>query len=74
MFFKDKEFAHFHGENILDIRLSQKIIKAEGLSRDVTQVIHPNRSSNSIWIGIKFTNEEEVDHLIHLIKIAIKWI
>ncbi|MEM7241951.1 MAG: luciferase family protein [Pseudomonadota bacterium] len=68
--FRGKEFAHFHGDDILDIRLSQKIIREEQLSRDVSLKIHPNRSKNSIWIGVAFTNEAEVDHLVHLVKLS----
>jgi hypothetical protein len=29
--FEGKEFAHFHGDNELDIRLGRDIIKREGL-------------------------------------------
>jgi len=71
LFYHGKEFAHFHGDTILDIRLSAKLIKAEGLARDVTKEIHPNRSPNSIWIGIAILNEDEVDHAIHLVKQAL---
>ncbi len=70
LFYRGKEFAHFHGENILDIRLSQKIIRQEQLTRSVSNKIHPNRSQNSRWIGYELTSDEDVQTLIRLVKLS----
>ena len=70
LFYHGKEFAHFHGENILDIRLSQKIIRQEQLTRSVSNKIHPNRSQNSRWIGYELTHDEDVETLVRLVKLA----
>lgn len=59
IFYKDKDFAHFHGQTILDIRLTPKIIKEEGLSRAISAQIHPKRSANSRWIGIPVESETD---------------
>ena len=67
IFFGEKEFAHFHGDNILDLRLTPKIIREEGLSRSVSARIHPNRSPKSRWICIEFSTPSEVDKLLHLV-------
>ena len=67
IFFGEKEFAHFHGDNILDLRLTPKIIREEGLSRSVSARIHPNRSPNSRWICIEFSTRSDVDKLLHLV-------
>lgn len=68
--FNGREFAHFHGQDILDIRLSQPIIRQEGLSRDVSNEIHPNRSQTSRWIGIRFAERADIDRVLDLAKCA----
>lgn len=70
LFFEGKDFAHFHGKTVLDIRLSPKIIREEGLSRDVSHQIHPNRSKNSRWIGVELKSEDDVREITHLVERA----
>ncbi len=70
VFFGNKEFAHFHGQTILDLRLSVKIIREEQLSRDVSARIHPNRSQNSRWICFELKSPADVDRLLHLVQRA----
>ena len=67
VFFGGKEFAHFHGDNILDLRLTPKVIREEGLSRTISAQVHPNRSENSRWICIEFNNAADIDVLLHLV-------
>lgn len=68
--YNGKEIAHFHGDTTLDLRLSQKIIRAEGLSRDASQEYHPERSLNSLWICVSFNSEAEIEDLMGLVKQA----
>ena len=70
LFFDGKQFAHFHGETILDLRLTPKIIRDAQLSRAVSARIHPNRSQNSRWIGIEFKSDADIDKLIDLVRKA----
>lgn len=70
LFFHGKEFAHFHGENILDIRLSQKSIRQEQLTRSVSNKIYPNRSQNSRWIGYELTHDKDIETLLRLVNLA----
>ncbi|MBO9450486.1 DUF5519 family protein [Tropicibacter sp. R16_0] len=65
-----KEVAHFHGDEILDLRLSPKIIRQESLSREVSARIHPKRSQNSRWIGVEFKDEAEVQQVARLVQLA----
>lgn len=67
LFHHGREFAHFHGQDVLDIRLSPKIIREEGLSRDVSARVHPDRSPNSRWICFEMTSVADVDRLLHLV-------
>ena len=67
VFYRGKEFAHFHGDSILDLRLSTKIIRDEQLTRAVSARIHPKRSQNSRWIGIEFRTSADIDRLLHLV-------
>lgn len=70
VFFGGKEIAHFHGETILDLRLSPKIIRQEQVSRAVSTRIHPARSKNSRWICVEFNSPAEIDKLLHLVSRA----
>lgn len=70
VFHKDKDFAHFHGARVLDIRLTPKIIRDHGLSRDVSAEFHPKRSKNSRWICIEFKDEADVQDLVELVRLA----
>lgn len=67
VFYQGRDFAHFHGNDILDIRLSAEIIREEGLARDVSAKIHPKRSQNSRWIGVAFNSAADVDKIVHLV-------
>lgn len=70
VFYKGKELAHFHGDDVLDIRLSPKIIREEGLPRAVSADIHPNRSQNSRWIGVQFGNTDDIERVLKLVERA----
>ncbi|CUJ37866.1 luciferase domain-containing protein [Cognatishimia activa] len=70
VFHNDKELGHFHGQTVLDIRLTPKIIKEEGLSRAISAQIHPKRSANSRWIGIPVENEADRAMALGLIERA----
>lgn len=69
--YKGKEFAHFHNDHELDIKLTRKLIKQEGLSHPDDSSVHPNRSSNSQWIELRFHNQDEVTEVARLVKLAV---
>ena len=52
--FGGTEFAHFHSDNELDIRLTKRIISSEMLVHPSTSKNHPNRSKISPWIEMRF--------------------
>ena len=68
--YKGVEFGHFHGQTVLDVRLSPKIIRQEGLSRDVTAEIHPDRSQNSRWICLECKSRPDIDQLVKIAGLA----
>ena len=70
VFYNGRDFAHFHENNILDIRLSTKIIREEKLNPMENSQNHPKRSKNSRWIEIEFQDEEDVEKILHLVKRA----
>ncbi|MEM1430994.1 MAG: luciferase family protein [Pseudomonadota bacterium] len=72
LFFHGREFAHFHGDLVLDIRLSQKIIRQEALSRAVSARIHPARSPNSRWICVELSSAEDLAKTLRLVDLACK--
>lgn len=70
VFYHDRDFAHFHGDDILDLRLSTKIIREEGLTRAVSERIHPKRSAQSRWIGLTVQSQDDVAQIVHLVQRA----
>jgi len=58
IFYKDKEIAHFYDDNEIDVRLTKKVIRKEGLNHPDDSKIHKHRSPNSDWIEIKFILSE----------------
>ena len=67
---KGKEVGHFHGDDVIDLRLSPKVIRDEGLSRDISAAIHPDRPKTSRWIGVRFRTEADVTQIVRLVKLA----
>ncbi len=71
LFYKGKEFAHFHHDNEIDLRLTRKIIKELGLSHPVRSEQHPTRALGSQWIEVRFHSAEEVHRVAELVKLAL---
>jgi hypothetical protein len=72
IFYKNKEIAHFHDDNEIDVRLTKKIIRREGLHHPEGSKIHKQRSPNSEWIEIRFRNSEDVIEVVRLFKLALE--
>lgn len=72
IFYRDREIAHFHSNNEIDVRLTRKVIKQEGLSHPNDSLVHRNRSRNSEWIELRFTRQEHVDEIVRLFKLALE--
>lgn len=72
IFYKDKEIAHFHHDNEIDVRLTKKIIRSEGLNHPEGSKIHKHRSPSSEWIEIRFHKTKDVDEAVRLFKLALK--
>ena len=62
-----KEFAHFHNDSEIDVRLTRQIIKANGLVHPGDSERHPNRSVNSPWIELRFFDQQDVKKICDLI-------
>jgi hypothetical protein len=71
LFYSGKEFAHFHDDNELDLRLTKKRIQALGLTHPARSIHHPNRSPNSPWIEVRFYVEADVKSLENLVRVAV---
>jgi len=70
--FRGKEFAHFHDDNELDIRLSKAIISREGLTHPADSRVHPKRSKHSHWIEVRFSRVADLERVAHLVRLAIE--
>lgn len=68
VFYRGKELAHFHDHQEIDIRLSQKFIKKEGLKPLEDSPFHLKRSKKSRWMQMRFQTEAEVQNLLSLIQ------
>lgn len=62
-----KDFAHFHHDNEIDIRLTKAFIAEQSLIHPAGSVVHPKRSENSPWIEMRFSNEEDVMEIVRLV-------
>lgn len=71
LFFRGKEFAHFHNDNELDLRLTRKVITSLGLSHPPGSVHHPTRAASSPWIEIRFSSPGEVKRTVELVMLAV---
>lgn len=72
VFYKNKEIAHFHHNNEIDVRLTKKIIKAEGLTHPEGSKFHHHRSPSSEWIELRFRRKDHIKEVVRLFKLAVK--
>ena len=70
-FYPGKEFARFHHDNELDLRLTKTVIQTEGLTHASGFNDHPTRSLSSPWIEVRFTTPEDIAHVATLVKLAV---
>lgn len=71
LFFHGKEFAHFHDDQELDLRLTRRTIEAQGLRHPPHSRVHPTRSATSPWIELRLTSEDEVRQVAALVRLAM---
>ena len=69
--YKDKEFAHFHGDSIIDLRLTKKVIASENLQHPKQSKQHPTRSPKSPWIELEFSNKQQTQTVFAYIKLSL---
>lgn len=72
IFYKNKEIAHFHNNNEIDIRLTKKVIKGQGLSQPTDSKFHHHRGPSSEWIELRFRSQGQVDEVVRLFKLALE--
>lgn len=72
IFYGEKEIAHFHHNNEIDVRLTKKVIKKEKLNHPTDSKIHRHRSPTSEWIEIRFNSAKDVDEAVRLFKLALE--
>jgi hypothetical protein len=71
LFYRGKEFAHFHSWSEIDIRLGQRTIAREGLVRAPTSTVHPGRSATSPWYEMAIGSAADVEEVVRLVGIAV---
>ena len=71
LFYRGKEFAHFHDVHELDLRLGKKVIQELGLSHPSDSAQHPDRSPNSPWIELRLQSPSDVKRVLALIERAV---
>ncbi|OZG73547.1 hypothetical protein BTA51_11115 [Hahella sp. CCB-MM4] len=72
LLYRGKEFAHFHDDFELDLKLTKTLIAREGLSHPENSRVHPNRSKNSQWIELPIVENSDVERIVQLVKMAIQ--
>jgi Luciferase len=71
LLFRGKEFAHFHSDQEIDIRLGKNVIQQERLVRVSDSTVHPTRSDGFPWYALAVRSESDLDEALRLIKIAL---
>ncbi|WP_163133577.1 luciferase family protein [Agarivorans sp. Alg241-V36] len=69
--YKDREFAHFHQADELDLKLGKKTIARLGLQHPNNSLVHPKRSAGSAWIELPFHHAADLETIKGLVKLAI---
>lgn len=72
LFCRGKEFAHFHHDHEIDLRLTRPVIRALGLEHPPGSLHHPTRAASSPWIELRFEDAAAVDRVVALVKMAIE--
>ena len=72
--YRNKDFAHFHPGNELDLRLTKKVIAKEKIVHPKDSIVHPNRAQGSPWIELRFNTQTELLNVYRLVELAIKQI
>lgn len=72
LFYKGKEIAHFHHNNEIDVRLTRKVIRSEGLNQPTDSKFHHHRGPNSDWIELRYRRRHHIDDVVKIIKKALK--
>ena len=71
LFHRGKEFAHFHHDHEIDLRLTRKVIRSLGLAHPLRSNLHPTRSASSDWIEVRFESAADVERVAELVRLAI---
>lgn len=71
LLFHGKDFAHFHSDCEIDIRLGKEVIKRERLSHPPDSTVHPGRAAGSPWHEMRVRDPGDIDAVVRLVKIAI---
>ena len=71
LYYRGKEFAHFHNDREIDLRLTRKVIRSLGLAHPARSEFHPTRSASSQWIELRFHSEDDVRRVAELVRRAI---
>lgn len=72
LFYRGREFAHFHHDQEIDVRMTRPLIKSFGLKHPERSALHPTRAASSHWIELRYATADEVARVAELIKAAIR--
>jgi len=72
LLYRGKDFAHFHTDTELDIRLGKEVIKREGLVSLPDSTVHPGRAKGSAWYEFRISGAADVQKAIRLVRLAIE--
>ena len=72
LFYRGKEIAHFHHDHEIDVRLTKRVIRREGLQHHDDSEFHHHRSPSSEWIELRFRSARDVSEVVRLFKLALE--
>jgi Family of unknown function (DUF5519) len=71
LFHHGREFAHFHHDTELDLRLGAARIRALGLVHPAGSVQHPARKPSSPWIELRYASADDVQRVAELVRLSL---
>jgi hypothetical protein len=66
-----KEFAHFHGPNEIDIRVTKAKIRSLNLLKAGDKRLSFENKAGD-WVAFQFTEEKDLEHCFKLVEVAYR--
>ena len=70
-FVGDREIAHFHGDERLDVRLTKEVIREHKAQRDFDERIQ-TRGPSAEWVVVRILGERDIPLAVSMVSEAVR--